>query len=151
MTKTYEVHRHAHDIDDEDHVVELDQEEIPNLSRWRKFFVPRYPHHGEIEEDAINDLTVLKKDPPDEESRNRFYSADVTVLTNLSSPPATPDGSDGLEVEIRPYRSVTSDLETPSIKNDIPAIDETIEDNDSAEEQGHTLFIPDESTSTIGC
>jgi hypothetical protein len=145
MTKTYEVHHHLRDTDENDDViVELQQEEIQNLSWWRRLFLPRYPHFGDVvDEEDINDIDQTKN-PVDPEARNRFYSADVTVATNYSSPPTTPDGNNGIasEVEIPSYRKICSDLET-TIEYDIPSIGEDIEDNGFSEGRGRSILTGD--------
>jgi hypothetical protein len=137
VTKSYEVHGPAtHYVENEDGFVDHDpQYEADDLSWWRKCFVPRFPDYAATE----SSVTTQTKEG---EARNRFYSADVTVSTNQSSPPATPDPVAGAssDAETSGTTGVTSntdtvhsDLEMPSIRNDISAIHEEIEELDGSD------------------
>ena len=97
MIKTYEVHDSS--SEDDDQIVEFDPEVVENLNWWQRCFVPKYPgdpcHDGE---DTFPDTHIpieiqgnASKEDRIEESRGRFNSEDVTVSTNLTTPPGTPD------------------------------------------------------------
>ena len=158
MIKTYEVHDGEEEDDDE--ILEFDPQVVENLSWWQRCFVPKYPvnypvnerHNGEdvFSESAIPTPTQQKGDVDEErtveESRGRCYSEDVTVSTNLTTPPGTPDITQVVSVStplqnayhnnISSISNISSnnnsshnpsnsdDLETPSIRNVISAIDE---------------------------
>jgi hypothetical protein len=136
MIKTYEVH--DSDSEDDDEMVEFDPQVVENLNWWQKFFVPKYPDnpHGEdrVSEPSISTPTQQKGvavEERSEEARSRFYSEDVTVSTNLTTPPGTPDVP-----KHPPYSShnSNSDVETPSMRNVISAIDEESEEVDKSDE-----------------
>jgi hypothetical protein len=136
MIKTYEVH--DSDSEDDDEMVEFDPQVVENLNWWQKCFVPKYPDspHGEdrASESSIPTPTQQKGvvvEERAEEARSRFYSEDVTVSTNLTTPPGTPD------VPKNPSsfsHNSNSDVETPSIRNIISAIDEESEEVDKSDE-----------------
>lgn len=140
MIKTYEVHDHGDEDDDE--IVEFDPQVVENLSWWQKCFVPKYPANSFSEdqqsEPPISTPTQEKEvvtGKKDKIQRNRFNSEDVTVSTNLTTPPGTPD----MPESHSSYNSLSrkrsnSDLETPTIRNIISAIDEESEIVDKSEE-----------------
>lgn len=154
MIKTYEVHDSS--TGDDDEMVEFDPEVVENLNWWQRCFVPKYPvnrcHSGE-DELSDSDIPIEtqqrgSKEEELEESRGRFNSEDVTVSTNLTTPPGTPDvkkplslsssihnGHNNCRNNIIPNNpSTSSDLETLSIRNAIPAIDEESEEVDRSSE-----------------
>jgi hypothetical protein len=136
MIKTYEVH--DSDSEDDDEMVEFDPQVVENLNWWQKCFVPKYPDnpHGEdrVSESSIPTPTQQKGvvvEEIAEEARCRIYSEDVTVSTNLTTPPGTPN------VPKHPSSSShnsNSDVETPSVRNVISAIDEESEEVDKSDE-----------------
>jgi len=142
MIKTYEIK----DLNSEDdhEIVEFDPEVVENLNWWQRCFVPKYPENScrsgqdEFLESQLPKETHQKgfKEEQLEESRGRFYSEDVTVSTNLTTPPGTPDvykaisksssnisnSSRNNNISLDPSHS--NDLESASIRNGISAIDE---------------------------
>jgi len=144
MIKTYEVH--DSNSEDDDQMVEFDPEVVENLNWWQRCFVPKYPVDlSHDREDTFPDTHIPReiqgngdKEDRMEESRARFNSEDVTVSTNLTTPPGTPDvkrnipvslcthtssiGSRNNSVAYNPLNSI--ELETPSMRNAISAIDE---------------------------
>jgi len=136
MIKTYEVH--DSDSEDDDEMVEFDPQVVENLNWWQKCFVPKYPDnpHGEdrASESSIPTPTQQKGAVVEEiaeEARSRSYSEDVTVSTNLTTPPGTPDVSKHRSTSLH---NSNSDVETPSIRNVISAIDEESEEVDKSVE-----------------
>ena len=138
MIKTYEIHDSFSEDDDE--MLEFDPEVVENLNWWQRCFVPKYPVHRCISgEDVCSESHIPietqqrgNKEEQLEESRGRFNSEDVTVQTNLTTPPGTPDVKMAVPLCSNSCRnnniprnpSYSSDLETPSTRNIISAIDE---------------------------
>ena len=144
MIKTYEVHDSSSQDDDE--MVEFDPEVVENLNWWQKCFVPKYPVDScHREEDTFPETHVPieaqgneDKEEGMEESRGRLNSEDVTVSTNLTTPPGTPDVKKNIPVPYSTHSASNScrnnntsynplnsvDLETLSMRNVISAIDE---------------------------
>eukprot|EP00751_Fragilariopsis_kerguelensis_P039042 CAMPEP_0171012736 /NCGR_PEP_ID=MMETSP0736-20130129/23820_1 /TAXON_ID=186038 /ORGANISM="Fragilariopsis kerguelensis, Strain L26-C5" /LENGTH=193 /DNA_ID=CAMNT_0011446049 /DNA_START=469 /DNA_END=1051 /DNA_ORIENTATION=+ len=96
MIKTYEVH--DSDSEDDDEMVEFDPQVVENLSWWQRCFVPKYPDNP-TEDDRVSESSIptptqqkgIVVEDRVEETRCRFNSEDVTVSTNLTTPPGTPD------------------------------------------------------------
>jgi len=156
MIKTYEIHDSSSEDDDE--MVEFDPEVVDNLNWWQRCFVPKYPidscRSGEdtfLENRASTETHEMgfKEERIKESSRSRFNSEDVTVSTNLTTPPGTPDikrtvsisssmhnvSNSCRNVNISHNASTSNDLETPSIRiNAISAIDEESEEVDKLSE-----------------
>jgi hypothetical protein len=86
MIKSYEV-EDGEDGDEND--LDFEHDEIKQLSFWRQCFVPKYRTHETPKERASSKRDERSDDI--EDTRTRFYSADVTVQTNLTTPPGTPD------------------------------------------------------------
>lgn len=138
MIKTYEVHDTVSEDDDE--MVDFDPEVVENLNFWQRCFVPKYPNDpGKSDKEDCSDTHIpietqhaRIKEEELEETRARFNSEDVTVQTNLTTPPGTPDvkyscsvSSTSCKKGIIPRNaSYSSDLEIPSFRNNITAIDE---------------------------
>jgi len=144
MIKTYEVRDSTSEDDDE--MLEFDPEVVENLNWWQRCFVPKHPvircHSGEnsLTESYIPVEARQKRNEETrlEDSRGRFNSEDVTVSTNQTTPPGTPDikatnttASSMYNVSISyktnnisRHPSNANDLETPSLRNTISAIDE---------------------------
>lgn len=128
MIKTYEVHDETSEDDDE--MLEFAPEVVEKLNWWQRCFVPKYPTHPcRSDKDDCSDSHIAIdaeqgriKEEQTEESRDRFNSEDVTVQTNLTTPPGTPDIKYSCSSGSIPRNS--SDLDLPSIRNNIPAIDE---------------------------
>lgn len=166
MIKTYEVH--DSNSEDDDEILEFDPQVVENLNWWQRCFVPNHPdnvHRSEgdvLSESAIPTSTQQKGDAEErvDESRGRFDSEDVTVSTNLTTPPGTPDVTQFVvsstssqnsynnnNNSISHNRSNSVDLETLSIRNAISAIDEeeseevdkSSEEDREHEEVGTTL------------
>ena len=93
MMRTYEVHDEEND-NGNDNDVDFDPEASRELTWWQKCYVPKYAtihdHHKPAREHTSTGKEGETSDKNDE-TRNRFYSADVTVHTNLTTPPGTPD------------------------------------------------------------
>lgn len=148
MTKTYEVDDSTSEDDDE--MLEFDPEVVENLNWWQRCFVPKYPVNqclsGEEEcsESRISVQTQQRGNKVEqlEESRDRFNSEDVTVQTNLTTPPGTPDVNMAISLPLTSCRdnnlphnqSHSSGLETPSMRNTISAIDEEESEVDKSSE-----------------
>jgi len=144
MIKTYEVHDPTSEDDDE--MLEYDPEVVENLSCWQRCFVPKHPVNRCLsEKDEISECQIPTETQQTanieeklEESRGRFHSEDVTVQTNLTTPPGTPDvkravslpsstqiSSNGCRNSNIPRNaSYSSDVENNPIRNVISAIDE---------------------------
>jgi hypothetical protein len=137
MIKTYEI-KDPNSKDDHE-MVEFDPEVVENLNWWQSCFVPKYSENScrsgqdEFSESQLPKETHQKgsKEEQLEESRGRFNSEDVTVSTNLTTPPGTPNvhkaiskSSSNISNNISPDPSNSNDLESASIRNGIPAIDE---------------------------
>lgn len=88
MIKTYEFQ------DGEADDLEFDPEEIDALSWWQKCFVPRYPDHSKKQMSVSQESK--SRENMDVEPRNRFFSSDVTVSTNITTPPGTPDATQSI-------------------------------------------------------
>mmetsp|Transcript_2280 Transcript_2280/g.4210 ORF Transcript_2280/g.4210 Transcript_2280/m.4210 type:complete len:542 (-) Transcript_2280:329-1954(-) len=150
MTKTYEVHGASHNIDDDDGFVDVDVEDVENLNFWRRCFVPRYPSYGDTS--AAAGASIIQKNSEEGDCRNRLYSADVTVSTNHSSPPGTPEAysavSSDVEMSASSDRDV-ADLEIPTVRTNtnISSIDEIIEESEATDDSGG---IPIASTTEDG-
>ena len=149
MIRTYEVH--DSDSEDDDRMVEFDPQVVENLNWWQKCFVPKYPDslrcntEDDIRESDNPIPSEQKGERVVENVRGRFHSEDVTISTNVTTPPGTPDikrsfsassssqnvlnNSNG--IMISQHSSNFNDVETPLIRNAIPAIDE--EDPEEAE------------------
>jgi len=157
MIKTYEVHDSSSQDDDE--MVEFDPEVVENLNWWQRCFVPKYPvdvcHRGEEKFTETHNPIEIQDDKDKEErleeSRGRFNSEDVTVSTNLTTPPGTPDVKNNVPVPSSTYNVSNScrnnntsynllnsvDLEILSMRNIISAIDEEeSEEVDRQSEEG---------------
>jgi hypothetical protein len=133
MIRTYEVQDGEENNNDND--LDFDPEEINEMSWWQKCFVPKYPSidsNKSLKDGSSADQRDKTNDENDE-TRNRFYSADVTVSTNLTTPPGTPDilslseansSDDDLE-------TATTSIRTTSMLSGtiIPVIDEGEEDS----------------------
>ncbi|VEU40569.1 unnamed protein product [Pseudo-nitzschia multistriata] len=153
MIRTYEVH----DLDSEndDEMVEFDPQVVENLNWWQRCFIPKYPDtvRGNVEGALSNETESQQKGQRDEtieERRCRFHSEDVTVSTNLTTPPGTPNvtkvssvSSSSQSVSNKTTSSNTSktpsksnDVETPLIRKAISAIDEEPEEAERASEEG---------------
>ena len=156
MIKTYEIHNSSSEDDDE--MVEFDPEVVDNLNWWQRCFVPKYPIDGcRSGEDTFLEYRVpiethekgFKEERMEESSRSRFNSEDVTVSTNLTTPPGTPDikrtvpisssmhnvSNSCKNINISHNPSSSNDLETPSMRrNAISAIDEESEEVDKLSE-----------------
>ncbi len=136
MIKTYEVHDAT--TEDDDEMLEFDPEVVKNLNWWQRCFVPKYPiDPGRSDKEDCSDSHIpiethqaRIKEEQLEESRTRFNSEDVTVQTNLTTPPGTPDvkypSNSCKNGNISRNASYSSDLEIPSFRNNIPAIDEEV-------------------------
>ena len=141
MIKTYEVHDPT--AEDDDEMLEFDPEVVENLNWWQRCFVPRYPvNHCPSEKDDFSESQIPTDDQVNadieekiDHSRDRFNSEDVTVQTNLTTPPGTPDVNRAVKIpsstsnscrnnNMPRNASYSSDLETHSIRNVISAIDE---------------------------
>lgn len=141
MIKTYEVHDPADEDDDE--MLEFDPEVVENLNWWQRCFVPRYPvNRCPSEKDDLSESQISTDEHANAvieekrvDSRDRFNSEDVTVQTNVTTPPGTPDVKRAVSIptsastssrnnNIPRNASHSSDLETHSIRNMISAIDE---------------------------
>jgi len=144
MIKTYEVH--DSDSEDDDEMVEFDPQVVENLSWWQRCFVPKYPDNP-TEDDRVSESSIptptqqkgIVVEDRVEETRCRFNSEDVTVSTNLTTPPGTPDIPKNPSSLQNSYNSLSqnlsnADLETPSLRNIISAIDEESEIVDKSEE-----------------
>lgn len=142
MTKTYEI---LDDVDEgDDEMVEFDPQVVENLNWWQRCFVPKYPGYpcndGEdASPGSVSSTPSQRKGEIEEcikDSRDRFNSEDVTVSTNLTTPPGTPDINYARSAASTQKRSnrgngdsaintfTPSDVENPSIRNGISAIDE---------------------------
>ncbi|KAL3915530.1 MAG: hypothetical protein SGILL_005606 [Bacillariaceae sp.] len=141
LTKTYEVHGLDQIEDDDESSVDDDEEQQPqhdhshhhHTNCWKQMFVPKYPDCVGLDASVSRPSEEVKnalKD--DDQARNRVYSEDVTVSTNYSSPPATPDPfSDSMSNDTRDR--LNSDMELiPSVKGSIPAIHEEADESDSS-------------------
>mmetsp|Transcript_4318 Transcript_4318/g.9713 ORF Transcript_4318/g.9713 Transcript_4318/m.9713 type:complete len:518 (-) Transcript_4318:914-2467(-) len=147
MIKTYEIH--DSNSEDDDEMVEFDPQVVENLYWWQRCFVPKYPDSCHLSGADVFDSALSpegeqkrNKDEQVEASRARFNSEDVTVSTNLTTPPGTPDVKQAVLLSIHNAcnnfrnnnsshnRSNSNDLETPS-KRAISAINE--EDSEEAE------------------
>ena len=156
MIKTYELH--DSDPEDGDDMVEFDPQVVENLNWWQKCFVPKYPENNRVEDIASESSTPTTTQEKElveeitEEERNRFYSEDVTVSTNLTTPPGTPDksrpdksrlpSSSQISSNNSSHNPSISDLETRSIRNVISAIyeeSEEVEKSDRGSEDVDTL------------
>ena len=138
MIKTYEVH--DENSEDDDEILEFAPEVVEKLNWWQRCFVPKYPTNPcHSDKDDCSESQIVSdteqgttKEEQTEESRDRFNSEDVTVQTNLTTPPGTPDIKYSCSVSSNSCRngsiprntSCSSDLDLPSIRNNIPAIDE---------------------------
>ncbi|KAG7370987.1 bile acid:sodium symporter [Nitzschia inconspicua] len=148
MTKTYEVHG-AHpeqECDDEEH----HQEVVAHTNCCKRMFVPRYPDAiSDMETGALGVNDDNKKEKRDESFRTRLHSADVTVCTNCSSPPPTPDPFSNVSLNDDPAGArdrLNSDLDPPSVKGKIPAICEGVEENeDTCSDESNTFMLPNPS------
>ena len=126
MITTYEIHDDRSENDDD--AAAFDVKAVEDMNCWQKCFVPKYPIHRSLSEESetLSPPEVPQKrngDDRPKESRCRFDSEDVTVLTNLTTPPDTPDGE-------RVFKSVSihdasnssrnhNDSHDPSISNDL--------------------------------
>ena len=114
MMRTYEVEDEENDNDND---VGFDPEASHELTWWQKCYVPKYAtihdHHKPAREHTSADKEGETSDKNDE-TRNRFYSADVTVHTNLTTPPGTPDVAAGYNVAEVSSEAVEEDPENTS-------------------------------------
>lgn len=139
MTKTYEVHG-AHPEQQCDDV-EHHQAIIEHTTCCQRWFVPRYPDIlSDVEVGAVGD-DLEKKEDQDGTSRTRVYSEDVTVATNFSSPPATPDPTASSDEPGETLDRLNSDLDPPSIKTKIPSICEEVEENESSGDESNSFLL----------
>ncbi len=144
MIKTYEVHDPTSEDDDE--MLEYDPEVVENLNCWQRCFVPKHPVNRRLsEKDEISECQIPTETQQTaiikekfEDSRGRFHSEDVTVQTNLTTPPGTPDVKRAVSLpsstqnssnacrnnNIPRNASCSSDVENRSMRNVISAIDE---------------------------
>eukprot|EP00532_Pseudo-nitzschia_australis_P008485 CAMPEP_0168167434 /NCGR_PEP_ID=MMETSP0139_2-20121125/2545_1 /TAXON_ID=44445 /ORGANISM="Pseudo-nitzschia australis, Strain 10249 10 AB" /LENGTH=502 /DNA_ID=CAMNT_0008084671 /DNA_START=666 /DNA_END=2174 /DNA_ORIENTATION=- len=149
MIRTYEVH--DSDSEDDDRMVEFDPQVVENLNWWQKCFVPKYPdslrcHREDALSESDNPIPLEQKgEIVVENVRGRVHSEDVTISTNVTTPPGTPDinkscsvsssAQNGVnkrnDIMISKSSSNSNDVETPLIRNAIPSIDE--EDPEEAE------------------
>ena len=168
MIKTYEIRDSSSEDDDE--MVEFDPEVVENLNWWQRCFVPKYPvNRYDGGEDELSGSSIPietqqrgNKEKQLEESRGRFNSEDVTVSTNLTTPPGTPNvkkalslsssvhnGSSNCRNNNAPLKTSNSiDLETPSIRNTISAIDEEYEVDRSSDDDKENGQVTDVIRST---
>merc|ERR1712224_129167 len=111
----------------------------------QRCFVPKYPENARGESIASESSTQTPTqekglvEESAEEERNRFYSEDVTVSTNLTTPPGSPDkpqrpSSSQHSSKNPTHDTSNSDLETLSIRNIISAIDEESEEDRGSED-----------------
>jgi len=116
MMRAYEVQDEEND-NDNDIDVGFDPEASRELTWWQKCYVPKYAtihdHHKPAREHTSTDKEG-EADDKNDETRNRFYSADITVHTNLTTPPGTPDVAAGNNVAEVSSDAVEEDPENGS-------------------------------------
>jgi hypothetical protein len=162
LTKTYEIHgrdninvdeadEEEHGDDDEEH----QHLEHHRLNCWKRMFIPRYPDCIGVDA-SLSRKTEDKKTvfDDDDAARNRVYSEDVTVSTNYSTPPATPDPfSDSLSNDGQASTStrdrIHSDMDLPSIKGNIRAIHEEVDESDSSQDDNNSMKLVKPSEGSV--